>query len=213
MARPLNLLGKKFGRLTVMKRVENSKHGKSRWLCECECGNKTTPTGSDLSQGKVKSCGCIQREHGLSKHRTYNIFKMMMERCYNPKNISYPWYGGKGIKIHQEWLDDFSTFYKWAMNNGYNDNLEIDRIDPNKDYTPDNCRWVTRTVQNINQRLRKDNTSGVRGVKWNKARKKWEVSISANNKRYYLGLYSDLEEATKVRKNAEEKYWKNNDMV
>ncbi|MEN2467887.1 AP2 domain-containing protein [Ornithinibacillus sp. JPR2-1] len=207
MTRALDLTGKKFGRLTVIERTSNDKHGKTRWLCECECGNNVISYGSDLNRGKTKSCGCIQKIHGLSKHRLYNIFAMMKDRCYNPENISYPWYGGQGIKIYQLWLDDYTKFHEWALRNGYKDNLEIDRIDSSKDYSPENCRWVTRRVQNLNQRLRKDNTSGIRGVKWNQARRKWEVNISVNKKRIYLGLYEELEDAAEARRKAEEKYW------
>lgn len=207
MGRALDLTGREFGKLTVVKRLENNKHGKTVWLCKCKCSGESTPSGSDLTSGKVNSCGCVHKKHGLSKHRTFNIFTAMKDRCYNPKNISYPWYGVKGIKIYQAWLDDFSKFHDWAMKNGYKDNLEIDRVDSSKDYEPSNCRWVTRIIQNQNQRLRKDNTSGVRGVKWNASRNKWEVNISNNKDRIYLGLYESFEEAVQVRKNAEVKYW------
>ncbi|WP_373750312.1 hypothetical protein [Jeotgalibaca porci] len=206
MARALDLSGEVYGKLTVIKRVENDKHGKARWLCRCECGNESTPNGADLRSGKSRSCGCSHVTHGLSHHRTHNIFTQMKERCYNPKHISYPWYGEKGVEIHQGWLDDFSSFYNWAISNGYSDALEIDRIDSAGDYTPNNCRWVTRTVQNVNQPNRVDNTSGVKGVKWNKSRKKWEANIDVNKKRHYLGLYDIFEEAVNARKEAEKRY-------
>lgn len=206
MSKPLDMVGKKFGALTVIERAPNDKHGKTRWLCKCECGNESTPNGADLKSGKSKSCGCSHVTHGLSHHRTHNIFIQMKERCYNPKNVSYPWYGAKGIGICQQWLDSFPDFYRWALENGYEDTLEIDRINSDEDYKPENCRWVTRTVQNVNQKIRVDNTSGYKGVKWNKARKKWEVSISVDNKRHYLGLHETLEKAVEVRKEAEKKY-------
>lgn len=207
MVKAMNLIGEEFGKLTVVDRDDNDKHGKTRWLCKCECGATATVGGADLKRGRTASCGCLKRTHGLSRHRLYGIFGMMKDRCYNPNNISYPWYGGEGIRIHQEWLDDYESFHNWALQNGYKGNLEIDRIDSDKDYTPNNCRWVDRTIQNRNQRLRKDNKSGVRGVKWNRARKKWEVSISAQGKRHYLGLFESLDKATKIRKEAENKYW------
>jgi|SRR5699024_7669222 len=213
MVKPLNLKGKQFGKLTVIKRVENDKHGKAKWLCKCECGNQTTPSASDLRSGKSKTCGCSRVTHGLSHHRTHVIFTQMKVRCYNPSNISYPWYGGKGVEICEQWKDDFPAFHEWAVNNGYQDGLEIDRIDSNGNYSPDNCRWVDRVVQGQNQKIRSDNTSGVRGVKWNSSRSKWEVGISVNKKRLYLGLYEDFDEAVKVRREAEEKHWRNNDMV
>lgn len=201
------LTGKRFGKLTVIQRLENDKHGKTIWLCECDCGESTKSGGSDLIRGKRISCGCLQRTHGLSHHRTHNIFTQMKERCYNPENISYPWYGEQGIGVHQDWLDDYTKFYDWSISNGYADDLEIDRIDPAKNYNPENCRWVDSFTQARNRRPSTRNTSGVVGVKWNKSRRKWEVSISANNERFYLGLYSDLAEASEVRKNAELKYW------
>ena len=206
MTKALDLSGNTYGKLTVIKRAENDKHGKTRWLCRCECGNESTPNGADLRSGKSQSCGCSHVTHGLSHHRTHNIFTQMKERCYNPKNISYPWYGAKEIEINQDWLDNFPSFYNWAISNGYSDELEIDRIDSAGDYTPENCRWVTRTVQIVNQPTRVDNTSGVKGVKWNKSRKKWEANINVNKKRHYLGLYDIFEEAVNARKEAEKRY-------
>lgn len=206
MGRTLEMEGEKFGKLTVLKRLKNCKHGKSRWLCICECGNKTTPNGSDLKKGKVKSCGCTQRKHGLSKSRLYVIWYHMKRRCYNSNSTSYPWYGKRGIKVCDEWLDDFIAFREWALKNGYRDNLEIDRINVNENYSPQNCKWTDRVNQVRNQRINKKNTSGVRGVK-KRPNGKWEVGISAKGKRYYLGVYSTIEEAKKVRKKAELKYW------
>lgn len=207
MPKAMDLTGEKFGKLTVINREKNSRHGKTQWLCECECGGTAIVGGSDLKSGKSASCGCSKRIHGLSRHRLYGIFGMMKDRCYNPNNISYPWYGGEGIKIYQEWLDDYTKFHEWALKNGYEESLEIDRIDSKKDYSPENCRWVTRLVQTHNQGPMKGSGSGVRGVKWNEARRKWEVTISVKGKRYYLGLFKDLDDAAEVRKKAEEKYW------
>ena len=207
MTKSLNLIGEEFGRLTVVKRAENDKHGKTRWVCSCDCGNSTVTYGTDLKRGKSKSCGCIQKIHGLSSHKLYNVFTAMKNRCYNPESISYPWYGAQGIDIYKDWLDDYTNFHDWALNTGFNEDLEIDRIDSSKGYYPENCRWVTRREQNINQRARKDNTSGVRGVKWNGARRKWEVNISVNKKQLYIGLFEDFDEAVEARKSAELKYW------
>lgn len=207
MTKALNLIGERFGKLTVINRGKNSKHGKTQWLCKCECGNSVVAVGSDLKLKKYTSCGCSKRTHGLSNHRLYGIFGMMKDRCHNPNNVSYPWYGGEGIKIYQEWLDDYTKFHEWALQSGYKENLEIDRIDSKKDYSPDNCRWVTRLIQTHNQRPMKGSKSGIRGVKWNKARKKWEVTISFKGKRHYLGLFEELDKAAETRKRAEEKYW------
>lgn len=207
MTKADNLMNKQFGKFAVIDRAINSKAGKSRWVCKCECGNVRIVVGSDLKSGKTKSCGCIQKIHGHSSHRTFKIFAMMKERCYNPKSIVYKYYGGKGIKICKEWLEDFDAFYVWSLENGYSSDKTIDRIDSNRGYEPDNCRWVDKFVQAQNQKLRADNTSGVRGVKYNKARRKWEVSIQAKGKRHYLGLFEDLDRAKQVRKEAEKTYW------
>ena len=207
MTKPLDLTGNKYGRYTVIERTSNSKFGKTRWVCLCECGNQGIVVGSDLKTGKAKSCGCIQLIHGHSSHRTYNIFTAMKERCYNPKSTSYNWYGGKGIQICDEWLDDFDKFYNWSINNGYKSNFSIDRIDNSNDYCPENCRWIDKKQQQKNQGLRKDNSSGVKGVKFHKSTGKWEVGISVDGKRHYLGVYEDFEEAKKVRMKAEKEFW------
>lgn len=109
--------------------------------------------------GDIKSCGCLRKEvtsklnkkHGQAGTRLHHIWIGMKQRCSNPKHKSYADYGGRGIKVCAEW-EDFKNFYGWAINNGYQDGLEIDRIDNNEDYRPDNCRWVTRKVNSRNRR-------------------------------------------------------------
>ena len=104
-------------------------------------------------------------KYGFTDRRTdlrlYSIYRGMKFRCYNPNSIKYPLYGGKGVRICEEWLDNFDNFYAWAMSNGYKDNLTIDRLDSDGDYTPSNCRWATYYEQNI--KLRTPST-GVKGV-------------------------------------------------
>lgn len=158
-----DLTGQKFGRLTVIKSFTKNK----RIYCECicECGNKTiTRYDHLLTSSNTKSCGCLRKEknriiakknfttHGLRYSRLYIIFTGMKQRCYNQKNPSYPRYGGRGIKICDEWLNDFMNFYNWAMSNGYDDKLSIDRIDVNGNYEPSNCRWETNQNQCRNRR-------------------------------------------------------------
>lgn len=157
MTKCLDLVGKKFNRLTVIKRVENDKKGNSQWLCECECGNRIIINGYRLKNEKTRSCGCLQKEkmknnslgitHGLSHHRLYEIWWGIKKRCLNSKSYAYKHYGQRGISICQEWLDDFMNFYNWAIQNGYKEDLSIDRIDVNGNYEPSNCRWATAKIQ------------------------------------------------------------------
>lgn len=160
-----NLVGKKFGRLTVIERAENGKHGDSRWLCLCECGNSKVILGSHLKRGKIRSCGCFQKEflekcrtkHGKRHTKLYGIWAGIKRRCYNKNEKTYKHYGGRGIKMCDEWLNNFEEFYKWAMENGYSDKANkyqctIDRINNNDDYKPSNCRWVDQKKQNSNKR-------------------------------------------------------------
>lgn len=153
MARFVDLVGNKFGKLTVIGRAENSKRGRIRWICQCDCGRiKKKPTStSDLKSGKVRSCGCIYyqsnagrtKTHGLTSTRLHTIWSGMRRRC--KCNVYY-----RNISVCKEW-DSFETFYAWAMQNGYRDDLTIDRIDNTGDYTPDNCRWATYETQENNK--------------------------------------------------------------
>ena len=162
MAKIIDLTGQRFGFLKVVSITDERKHGKVVWLCECDCGNEHKVTSHNLKNGSTISCGCKNKlnlskanyKHGLSDSRIYNIYICMKERCYNPKATSYENYGGRGIMICERWLGEngFMNFYNWAMVNGYQDNLSIDRIDSNGNYEPSNCRWETSKRQNNNTR-------------------------------------------------------------
>ncbi|QOY37065.1 hypothetical protein AWH56_005335 [Anaerobacillus isosaccharinicus] len=144
-----DLTGQQFGKLIVLERARNSKSGNARWICKCICEKITTVIGSHLRSGHTTSCGCNKisdKANGHAKERLYRIWTGMHRRCYDRNADNYKWYGGKGIFICEEW-HNFLTFREWSLDNGYNDELTIDRIDSYKNYSPDNCRWQTQKKQ------------------------------------------------------------------
>lgn len=159
MSKIKDLTGEKFGRLKVIKYNGSNKNGRALWLCQCDCGNTKTIIASSLLNGLTISCGCYNKEHSKeihSKHKQsysklYKVWNAMKTRCYNRNFMYYCNYGGRGIKICDEWKD-FINFYNWAIQNGYKEGLTIDRINNDDDYKPNNCRWITRKQQNNNMR-------------------------------------------------------------
>lgn len=158
MSAKRGLSGQRFGYWTVLERRDNIRsNGKCRgaWLCRCDCGNEVVIDQCNLLSGKSKSCGCFRREeqsarqgtHRDSGTKMYNVWCAIKRRCYNTHTKEYPRYGGRGISMCDEWRNSYESFKEWAVNNGYDDSLTIDRIDNDKDYTPDNCRFVTMREQ------------------------------------------------------------------
>ena len=149
--------GGKYGRLTAIQRDSTCK----KWECVCKCGNRVFVRAAALNNGNTKSCGCLQRDatrvastkHGMSDTKLHKVWISMRQRCRNKTHKSYQYYGGRGITVCDEWLNSFESFCDWAMNNGYAEGLQIDRIDGDGNYEPSNCQWVTPKVNNNHRRL------------------------------------------------------------
>lgn len=160
-ANAIDITGQKFGKLFVVKRC-GSANGQALWLCRCDCGNMSTVRGYQLRHGLIYTCGKCEKNHGKITHgmtvekeaRIYRTWINMKDRCGNPKYIGYHNYGGRGITVCPEWVGKggFERFYEWAMENGYNDALTIDRIDGEKGYCPENCKWSTTAEQSLHKR-------------------------------------------------------------
>lgn len=168
MPKLIDLTGKRFGRLVVLekagRRVSENGNATIMWKCKCDCGNVVEIRGASLRNGNTRSCGCFIEEkrsefhktHGDSYSKIYNIWRRMKDRCYNPNNNRYHRYGGRGITVCDEWLNDYNAFKKWAFENGFVENssrkeCSLDRIDSNGNYCPENCRWVNSFIQSNNK--------------------------------------------------------------
>jgi len=197
MKTPMDLTGLVFGRLTVLQRCKDKTRA-IKWECLCSCGKHKIVVGSNLRSGTTKSCGCLSKEvssqlgkelaancvtHGLRQHPVYKLWNNMMTRCHNPKYHRYEDYGGRGIQVCEKWHDT-ATFITWAVLNGWEKGLQIDRKDNNGPYSPDNCRFVGNSRNMANQRpIRSNNTSGYRGVQVSSSAWNWRVTYKGQTHR------------------------------
>lgn len=218
-----DIANKKFGRLTALYVVPNNSYH-TRWHCVCDCGNTKDVLQQNLVNGHVRSCGCFLSErnreritdynrtigkesHGETKTRLYHIWVGIKTRCFYRNHNAYQNYGGRGVTMCEEWKNSFVSFKSWAIENGYSDNLTIDRINVDGDYCPENCHWVSMSFQEFNKRTSKRNTSGHTGVSFNKKDKRWIAYIVVQGKRHYLGSFLCIEDAINARETAEKKYF------
>lgn len=155
-----NLVGRKFGKYTVI--AETNKRCPTKFVCKCECGKIVEVRSGDLKNGHSNGCNkCSQITHGMSGTRIYKIWKDMKSRCFNKNMKSFVHYGERGITVCGEWKESFINFKEWAFENGYKEDLTIDRIDVNGNYEPNNCRWATTSLQNSNKRRKQYEIGGV----------------------------------------------------
>jgi hypothetical protein len=188
--------------LGIVQTSATSKEKRRYGIYKCECGNTKKIRSTDVNIGKTKSCGCISinkakelnKKHGLSSHPLYHIWFDIVDRCHNENSANYKYYGARGITMCEEW-HDINKFIS-DMHPSFKKGLTIDRRNNNSNYSKDNCRWVSRSVQSQNTRLLcKSNTSGYRGVYLHKASMKWNASICVNNVRIHLGSYIEPDDA------------------
>ena len=201
--------GDRFGRLVNISPYSSRKGKQWQHLMLCDCGAKKDIAGGDLRSGHTSSCGCLRLEkittHGMVNSKEYRVWSEMVQRCTTPSCKSFKDYGGRGVEITESWME-FGSFIKDMGLKPYGE-ASIERIDNDKGYSKDNCKWASRFEQNINQRLRSDNKTGYKGVFYRKGAKTYYASISRYNKRIHLGCFKHIDEAIAARLEAESKHY------
>ena len=196
--------GQRFGKLIAIERAGRNAFKQILWRCMCDCGKQTIVAAGSLATGNTTSCGCITPnfKHGGWNKSSYNTWRAMMRRCHNPKDKDYKRYGAMGVQVCQEWHD----YIKFAQDMGEPEGTQtLDRIDPYGNYTKENCRWASVTIQNRNIRLRPNSKSGHIGV--HLRGKKWYAELTCKKIKYYSHACSTVEEAVAARKELERVHW------
>ncbi len=228
MGKKLNLKGEKFGRLLVVNEapryVMPSGYKARKWNCICDCGVEKEIFQNALTTGATQSCGCYRIDQLPSNRDSakglrigcdrsdnrYNVWSMMIQRCYEKNHGNFELYGAVGKLVCDRWLEPRGQgFVNFCQDMGERpEGTSLDRIDNEGSYSPENCRWANQTTQNINRGTNKNNTSGCKGVTWHNDCGKWCAQLAYDYKNIYLGLFQDWFEAVCARKSAEIKYFK-----
>lgn len=206
MPRLIDRTGERFGRLTVLARAGRNKLKKVLWNCQCDCGKTVAVVSGSLATGNTTSCGCLLKEtitkHGGWNKSSYNTWRAMMRRCYNPRDKDFARYGAVGITVCPAW-HDYATFAA-DMGEPVGDQT-LDRKNPYGDYTQNNARWASLPTQARNTRVRKNSATGITGV--HKRGAKFMAEITVKKKKFYSKVFSTVEEAAAARKELERLYW------
>ena len=207
MPRFVDRTGQKFGKLTVLARNGTNHYKKVMWHCRCDCGNELDVVAGALVTGNTSSCGCGIKEaitkHGGTGKGSYNTWRAMMRRCYNPQDKDYHRYGGKGVMVCDRW-NEYANF---AADMGEPKGDEtLDRINTYGNYEPENCRWAGVKTQNRNIRVRSNSRTGYIGVS-TPYPGKWMAKITVGKRSFYSKCFATVEEAAAARKELERIHW------
>lgn len=222
MAKIIHQYGEQIGECIYLEDIPSSEAGKDpkrRYAkFQCECGAEFISQIESVKRRKTKSCGCLntktrvlsgkkKKTHGMTGTPEYYCWQGMKDRCYNKSSPSYDNYGARGITVCDRWINSFENFYN-DIGKYYVEGLELDRIDVNGNYFPENCKWSTEQEQSWNQRVYKNNSTGCAGVtRASRNKNKFEVRISKDNIEHQIGTFNTLEDAVEARKQAEIEYY------